>query len=183
MKISKLKNIFAKDCTLNWSEEVFVTKEVKNTVPWTYIIDLNWKENIGTFSEKELQKSKSNRVDYNNSINIWTDKKRYSIKTGPYFPEPYERYSGNVKVELDLSKYGRKGDLKGPAEVVASNLAAKSDLVSLKAEVDKIDIDKLTTVPADLSQLSNAVDNNVVKKVVYDKLVTKVNAIDSSRLF
>ena len=84
MRISKLKNIFAKDCTLNWSEEVFVIKEVKNTVPWTYIRDLNWKENIGTFSEKELQKSKSNRVDYNNSFNSWTDKKRYSIKTGPY---------------------------------------------------------------------------------------------------
>ena len=39
IKISKYKNIFAKGCTPNWSEEVFLIKEVKNTVPWTYIIN------------------------------------------------------------------------------------------------------------------------------------------------
>ena len=61
--------------------------------------------------------------------------------------------------------------------VDTSNLAAKSDLASLKAEVDKIDIDKLKTVPFDLFKLSNIVDNSVVKKTVYDKLVTNVNAV------
>ena len=66
--------------------------------------------------------------------------------------------------------------MKKATGVDTSNLAAKSDLVSLKAEVDKIDIDKLKTVPFDLFNLSNVVDNDV-KKTVYDKLVTKVKAI------
>ena len=57
VRISKYKNIFAKDYTQNWSEEVFVIKKVKNTVPWTYAIkDLNGEEITGTFYEKELQK-------------------------------------------------------------------------------------------------------------------------------
>ena len=55
--ISKYKNIFAKSYTLKWSEEVFVIKNVKNTAPWTYVInDLNGQEIVGTFYEKELQK-------------------------------------------------------------------------------------------------------------------------------
>ena len=58
VRISKYKNIFAKGYTPNWSEEVFVIKKVKNTVPWTYVInDLNGEEIIGTFYEKELQKT------------------------------------------------------------------------------------------------------------------------------
>ena len=58
VRISKYKNIFAKGYTPNWSEEVFVIKKVKNTVPWTYVInDLNSKEIMGTFYEKELQKT------------------------------------------------------------------------------------------------------------------------------
>ena len=57
IRISKYKNIFAKGYTPNWSEETFVIKEIKNTVPWTYVInDLNGEEIIGTFYEKELQK-------------------------------------------------------------------------------------------------------------------------------
>ena len=56
VRISKYKNIFAKGYTPNWSEEVFVIKKVKNTVPWTYVInDLNGEEIIGIFDEKELQ--------------------------------------------------------------------------------------------------------------------------------
>ena len=58
VKISKYKNIFAKGYTANWPEEVFVIKKVKNTVPWTYVInDLNGDDIIGTFYEKELQKT------------------------------------------------------------------------------------------------------------------------------
>ena len=57
VRISKYKNIFAKGYTPNLSEEIFVIKEIKNTVPWTYVInDLNGEEIIGTFYEKELQK-------------------------------------------------------------------------------------------------------------------------------
>ena len=56
VRISKYKNIFAKGYMPNWSEEVFVIKKVKNTIPWTYVInDLNGEEIIGTFYEKELQ--------------------------------------------------------------------------------------------------------------------------------
>ena len=59
VRISKYKNIFTKGYDMpNWSEEVFVIKKVKNTVPWTYVInDLNGEEIIGTFYEKELQKT------------------------------------------------------------------------------------------------------------------------------
>ena len=58
VRISKYKNIFAKGYTPNWSEEVFVIKKVKNTIPWTYVInDLNGEEIIGTFYEKELRKT------------------------------------------------------------------------------------------------------------------------------
>ena len=63
VRISKYKNIFAKRYVPNWSEEVFVIKKVKNTVPWTYVIDdLNGEEIIGTFHEKELQKDESRRI-------------------------------------------------------------------------------------------------------------------------
>ena len=58
VKISKYKNISAKGYTPNWSEEVFVVSKIKNTVSWTYVInDLNGEEIIGTFYEKELQKT------------------------------------------------------------------------------------------------------------------------------
>ena len=58
VRISKYKNTFAKEYTPNWSEEAFVNKKVKNTVPWAYIInDLNGEEIIGTFYEKVLQKT------------------------------------------------------------------------------------------------------------------------------
>ena len=53
-----IKNIVAKGYTSNWSEEVFIISKVKNTVPWTYVInDLNGEEIIGSFYEKELQKT------------------------------------------------------------------------------------------------------------------------------
>ena len=58
VRISKYKNIFAKEYSPNWSEEVCVTKKVKNTVPWTYVIShLKGEEIAGTFYEKELQKT------------------------------------------------------------------------------------------------------------------------------
>ena len=65
VRISKYKNIFAKGYTPNWSEEVFVIKKVKNTDPWTNVVnDLNGKEVIGTFYEKELQKT--NQKEFRN---------------------------------------------------------------------------------------------------------------------
>ena len=64
-----------------------------------------------------------------------------------------------------------------------SKLTAKYDWGSLKTEVDKLGIDQLVTVPVDLSKLSAAVKNNVVKKTVHDKLLAKVNKIDTSIFF
>ena len=66
VRISKYKNIFAKGYTPNWPEEIFMINKIKNTVPWTYVInDLNGEEIIGTFYEKELQGTNQNefRVD------------------------------------------------------------------------------------------------------------------------
>ena len=81
-----------------------------------------------------------------------------------YFPKPYKHSSGNVTVKLDLSNYVTKVDLKGGIGADTSNLAAKSDLASLKAKVDKIDVDKIKIVPADLIKLSNTADNYIAKK-------------------
>ena len=77
-----------------------------------------------------------------------------------------------------MSSYATKAELKNATRIDTSRLAAKLDLASL--EVYKIDFDKLKTVPVDLSKLSNAVINEVVKKTVYDKLVAKANNIDTN---
>ena len=94
VRISKYKNILAKAYTPNWSEEVFVIKKVKNTVPWTYVInDLNGEEITGRIYEKELEKTNQEKFRtekvirrkgdklyvkwkrYGNSFNSWIDKK------------------------------------------------------------------------------------------------------------
>ena len=95
-----------------------------------------------------------------------------------YFRKPCRTFAGNINVKVDLSNYATKADLKNAIGVDISKLAAKSDLVSLKAEVDETDTDKLKTV--DLSKISNVVDNGVDKKKVQDELVKKVNNIDTS---
>ena len=79
-----------------------------------------------------------------------------------------------------MSNYATKADLKNVTHVDTSNFALKTNLANLKTEVDKLDIDKLAPVPVDLSKLSDTVKNDVVKKTVYDKLVPKVNNIDTS---
>ena len=94
VRISKYKNIFAKGYMPNWSEEIFVIKKIKNTVPWTYVInDLNGEEIIGTFHEQELHGTNQQKIriekvikkkgdklyvkwkGYDNSFNSWIDKK------------------------------------------------------------------------------------------------------------
>ena len=107
-----------------------------------------------------------------NSFNSWIDK-----KMSQYFPKPYEPFGGDINVTVDLSNYATKTHLKNTTRVDISKLAAKFDLASLKAEIDKIDVDRiknyglkimknrLKTVPVDLSKLSNAVNNDVVKKL------------------
>ena len=78
-----------------------------------------------------------------------------------------------------MFNYAAKADLKGATGVDKSNLAAKYNFASLKAEVDKMYIDKVKTAPVDLSKLSNVVNNEVIKKTVYNKLVAEVDAIDT----
>ena len=97
-----------------------------------------------------------------------------------YFPKPYEPFGGDINVKVDLSNYATKADIKNISHVDTSSFALKSNLAGLKTEVDKLDIDKLVPVPVDLSKLSDVVKNDVVKKTAYDKLVTKVNSIDTS---
>ena len=98
-----------------------------------------------------------------------------------YFPKPYGPFGGDINVKVDLSNYTTKTDLKNIAHVDASKFALKSNLASLKTEVDKLDIDKLRSVRNDLAKLSNAVKNDVVKKTEDDKLVAKVNGIDTPK--
>ena len=98
-----------------------------------------------------------------------------------YFPKPFRSFEGNINVKVDLSSYVTKTDLKNVTHVDTSSFARKTNLASLKTEVDKLDVDRLVPVPVDFSKLSDVVKNDVVKKTVYDKLVAKVNSIDTSR--
>ena len=93
-----------------------------------------------------------------------------------YFPGPKSSW-GKVKVELDLSNYTTKADLKNAAGVDTSKFALKVDLASLKSEVDKFDIDQLVPVPADLSRLSDVVKNDVVKKYAYNAKIKNIDKI------
>ena len=97
-----------------------------------------------------------------------------------YFRRRYKRFDGDINVRVDLSNYATKTDLKNVSHVDVSSFALKSNLASLKTEIDKIDTDKLKTVPVDLAKLSNVVKNDVIKKTEYDKLVAKVNDIDNT---
>ena len=102
-----------------------------------------------------------------------------------YYP-PYKSSSNNIKTELDLTNYATKTDLKNSTHTDVSNFASKTNLSALKAEKDKIDVDKLKIVPDDLAKLSNVVKNEVVKKtdfsadnyVTRTKFSTDTNALD-----
>ena len=97
-----------------------------------------------------------------------------------YFAKPYETFGGDINVKVDLSNFATKDDIKNITHIDTSCFALKTNLANLKTEVDKLDIDKLKPVPTDLSKLRDVVKNDVVKKDVYNKLVTKVYNIDTS---
>ena len=102
-----------------------------------------------------------------------------------YYP-PYKNNSNNIKVELDLANHATKDDVKNITHVDVSSYASKTNLAASKTEVDKIDTDKLKTVPEDLAKLSNFVKNDVVKRTdfSFDDYVKKTkfsadtNALD-----
>ena len=105
-----------------------------------------------------------------------------------FFSKPYEPFGGDISVKADLSNYATKADIKNLSHIDTSSFALKSNFASLKTEVDKLDIDKLkslptsirrlkskvykldidklTPVPVNLSKLSNAVKNEAVKKMI-----------------
>ena len=97
-----------------------------------------------------------------------------------YFPKPFRSFGGNINVKVDVSNYATKTDLKNVTHVDTSSFALKTNLASIKTEVDQLDISKLATVAVHLSKLSNVVKNDVVKKAVYDKSAAKVDYIDTS---
>ena len=98
--------------------------------------------------------------------------KRVYYKMSYY--SPYKSSSNNIKVELDLTYYATKTDSNNITHVDTSSFASKTNLAALKTEVDKIHIGKLKTAPTDLAKLTNAVENDLVKKIVYDTKVTSI---------
>ena len=122
-----------------------------------------------------------------------------SYKMSQYFPKPYEPFGGDINVEVDLSNYVTNADIKNITDEDSSNFALKTNLANLKTkvdkldidklkslpnnlsnlitEVDKLDIDKLAPVPTDLNKLSDVVKNEVVKKTEYN---TKIPDISNS---
>ena len=86
-----------------------------------------------------------------------------------YFPKPFNSHFGDsIKVKTDLSNYATKTDIKNISHVYTSSFALKTNLATLKTEVDKLDIDKLVLFPADLSKLIDVVKYDVVKKDLYN---------------
>ena len=100
-----------------------------------------------------------------------------------YFPKSFGSFGRNINVKVDLSNNATKTDIKNISHDDTSSFALKTNLANLKTEVDKLDIEKLVSVPVDLSKLSNVLKNDVVKKTVYDKLTAKVNNIDTNDFF
>ena len=98
-----------------------------------------------------------------------------------YIPKSFRSFGRNINVKVDLSNYATKTDIKNISHINTSSFALKTNLASLKPEVDKLEIDKLVPFSVDLSKLSDVVKNDVVKKTVYDKSVAKINSIDTSR--
>ena len=126
----KYKNIFAKGYAPRWFEEIFVIGKIKNTTTSSYVInDLNGEEIVGTFYEKELQKTnqKEFRIEkvikrkgdkvYGkwksyDSFGLLELKKNALYKMSQYFPKPYESSGRDINVKVDLSNYATRTDLK-----------------------------------------------------------------------
>ena len=83
-----------------------------------------------------------------------------------YFSKPYKPLGKDINVKVELSNYETKTDIKNISHIDTSSFALKSNLASLKAEVDKLDIDKLVSVPVDLSKISDVVTNMLLKNCI-----------------
>ena len=94
-----------------------------------------------------------------------------------YFAKQFRSFGENIDVKVDHSNYATKTKLKNVAHIDTSSSALKTNLATLKTEVYKLELDKLAPVLVDLSKLSDAVKNNIVKRAVDDTLVAKVSNI------
>ena len=173
-------------------------KEVKNTVPWTYVINyFNGEEIIEIFYGKEFRKTNQNEfiiekviIRKGNKLYVkWKQfhliarlMKIHCIKISKSFSKPYKSFEGNIKVKVDLFNSVTKADIKNISHVNKSRFKLKSNLASLKTVKQKLDIKKLAPVSVALSKLSDAVKDDVVEKTVYDLLVAKVDNTDASGL-
>ena len=127
------------------------------------------KTNQKEFRVEKVMKREYNKLyikwkGYHNPFNRWIDKREIAYMS-EYFPKP-KFLVANVKVELDLSNYATKSDLQNATGVDTSNFAIKTDLASLKSDVDNLDIDKLKNVPSNSINLKSKVD-----KIDVDQLV------------
>ena len=127
----------------------------------------NYKKLVNKVRIEKLIKRKSDKLyakwkGYENLFNGWINKKWPCTKMSQYFPKPFRSFGRNLNVEVDLSKYAAKTDLKNVTRVDTSIFALKTNFTSLKTEVDQLDIDKSVPVPVDLSKLSDAVKNDVL---------------------
>ena len=100
--------------------------------------------------------------------------KKTLYKMSQYFPKPYESFGRGINVKINLSNYATKADIKNILHADTSSFALKTNLANLKIEVDKLDVDKLAPVPADLSKLNNVVNNEVFKKTEYDAKIKNI---------
>ena len=107
--------------------------------------------------------------------------KKISLYKVSYYQEPDSHGRNKIKGQLDFSNYATK-TVTNVTGNDTLDFAENAELASLKSDVDKLDINILKTAPADLSRLSNVVENGVVKNTVYDELVKKFNADDPSKL-
>ena len=98
-----------------------------------------------------------------------------------YFPPYSTSHFENIKVESNLTGYATKKDLDDITHADTSSFALKTNLSALKTETDKLDIPKLSTVPADLSKLTKEVQENFIKKTDFNTLKTKVDGIDTTK--
>ena len=96
--------------------------------------------------------------------------KRSHIEMSQYFPKSLRSFGRNVNVKVDLSNYATKTDIKDISHGDTSSFGLKTNLANLKTEVDNLDIDKLVSIPGELSKLGNVVKNGVVKKKVINWL-------------
>ena len=91
------------------------------------------------------------------------------INITQYFPKLFISFGGNIRVKVDLSNYAIKTDLKNITHIDTSGFALKTNLATLKTEVDQLDIDKLAPVSVNLSKLSDVVKNEMAKKLCMKK--------------